>query len=91
MSGLPERVLLGAPTETLCAWASAKQLSHVFAVRLASESLLQGSALGIHKCPGDPQVLQHMMQSMLKQGDLRQLSQLQAPFSRSQARMTAAQ
>ena len=49
-SGVPECVLLVAPTETVCAWASAKQSSHVCAVRLASESLLQGSAMGIHKC-----------------------------------------
>ncbi len=32
---------------------SAKQLSHSFAVRLASKPLLQGSALGARKCPGD--------------------------------------
>ena len=66
-SGLPECVLLVASTETVCAWASAKQFSHACAVHLASESLLQESALGIHKCPGDPQVLQHMMQLLLKQ------------------------
>ncbi len=40
-SGLPEGVLRVATTEIVCAWASARQLTHVGAVRLASESLLQ--------------------------------------------------
>jgi len=40
-SGLPECVLLVASTKTMCAWAPAKQSSHVHgAVRLAPESLL---------------------------------------------------
>ncbi len=43
------------------------------------------SALGTHKC------FTHMMQPVLKQGDLMQPSQLQAPFSMSEARMTAQQ
>ena len=50
MSGLPEHVLLVAPTVTVCAGASAKQLCHVSAVQLALKSLLQDSALGTHKC-----------------------------------------
>ncbi len=40
-SGLPEGVLLVAPTETVCAWASARQLTDVGAVHLASNSLPQ--------------------------------------------------